>query len=181
MERANTKESQKSSSNFKRNLTTSSGSQYQYTLLNKPPILQARKPRNLNGPFDVFDVPEIRQKIYKCYTNDAEHKRQDALISYAFVQDLNLNDYFSKKSNWLNRPKFTTTYSLYTAMHTYLPNFKKVSTLKSPANYINGYQYQMKPGFKRSSTMVLNGKKSQKEFSFYEESKIMETSVNKMK
>jgi hypothetical protein len=178
MERTSTEKLPKSDPNIKRNSTKCSGNKYQYTILYKPPILQARKPRNLTGPFDVYDVPEIRHKIHDCYKNDKEHRRQDALISYAFVQDLNLNDYFLKKSNWLNRPKFLTTYSLYTAVHTYLPNYKRVSTLKSAASYINGFQYKMKPEIKRSFS---SSKTIQKETNLYDESKIIESSVNRMK
>ena len=107
------------------------GRSSQLTLLYQAPIIQAKKSKNLNGPFDVLDVPDIREAIKKRFKNDAIRKKQDSLISHQFVEAINLNEYFENKSNWIDRSKFVNTYSLYTAMNTYLPNYK-ANALKLP-------------------------------------------------
>lgn len=169
----NNKDLRRSKSSASKSSLGKGGSQY--TLLFKPSIIQAKKPVNLNGPFDVFDIPDIREKINMHYKNHDEHIKQDALISNQFVKDLNLHEYFSKKSNWFNRQKFPTTYSLYSAMHTYLPNYKNCKKPNSPINCIKPY---LIPELNRNLSFEGYFKET---IAYESESKILETSVNKMK
>ena len=137
------------------------------------PILNARKSSKLTGPFDVFDVPNIRETIQKRYKNDNERRKQDALISYDFVETLNLNDYFAKKTNWLNKNKFINTYSLYKAMNTYLPNYKMLSNMKLPI--------KMQNKLKEEPKINANKNASNQAFLYESESNIISSSVNKLK
>ena len=50
------------------------------TLLYQPRIIQATKPKSLNGPFDVFDIPVIRNTIVSHQNNDEKRKMHDLLV-----------------------------------------------------------------------------------------------------
>jgi hypothetical protein len=141
----------------------------QYTLLYQAPIIQAKKPKNLQGPFDVYDVPDIRQAIEKRFKFDLERKKQDAILSHQFVDDLNLNNYFSKKSNWITKTKFINTYSLYSAMNVYLPNYKVKSPRKFESNETVNKNYKIDK---------ISSNKSEKNARGYEsESKLISGSI----
>ena len=87
------------------------------------PIIEVKKPKNLNGPFDTLDIQNIRQAIQKRLKNNCYRKKQEEKLSHEFVDVMNLNEYFEKKNNWIDKSKFVNTYSLYKSMNTYLPGY----------------------------------------------------------
>lgn len=86
----------------------------------QPAIICASKPKNLVGPFDIYDVDKIRNNVRENYKNEAYRKNTHEL-NRQFYKDLELDDYFSKKSNWLSDSKFTNTSSFQSAVKCYLP------------------------------------------------------------
>jgi hypothetical protein len=98
------------------NLAVSHGLLMRY----QPAIICATKPKNLIGPFDIYDVDNIRNKIRQNYKNEAYRKNTHEL-NRLFYKDLEFDDYFSKKSNWISDSKFTNTSSFQSAVKCYLP------------------------------------------------------------
>lgn len=104
---------------FKSNLAVAGG----YLLRYQPPLISARKPKNLNGPFDIYDVPDIRDAVKRIRRKETYRKNTNEL-NQQFYNDLEFDAYFSKKSNWLNDSKFNNTSSFYSAVKCYLPVVK---------------------------------------------------------
>jgi len=98
------------------NLAVSHGLLMRY----QPAIICATKPKNLVGPFDIYDRDNIRDKIRQNYKNEAYRKNTHEL-NRLFYKDLEFDDYFSKKSNWISDSKFTNTSSFQSAVKCYLP------------------------------------------------------------
>jgi hypothetical protein len=92
------------------------------------PIVEVKKPKNLSGPFDVLDIRNIREAIQKRFKNNYYRKEQEKNSCNQFVEVLNLNEYFEKKKNWMDKSKFVNTYSLYKSINAYLPGYKMKST-----------------------------------------------------
>ena len=130
--------SQKSSMLTKKNhfhtQTQSEKSKYgrfsELTHLHHSPIIKVRKPKHLTGPYDVYDLPEIRDAVSKHIKlkNELERRKQDKLNSVKFIEDLNLTDYFTNQTNWSKKTKYINTRTLHKAMETYLPSIKKNTT-----------------------------------------------------
>lgn len=110
-----------------------------HLLRSQAPIVRASKPRSLTGPFDLYDVPIIRQSIEKHYSKDAYRRSINMRVSNQFYDDLNLGKYFLDEKNWKSKPKFSNTRSLHSAVCVYLPEIRKASLTKSMEKY---KQYQ---------------------------------------
>lgn len=93
---------------------------HQSLLRYQPAIVCATKPKSLIGPYDLHDVPYMRD-IYKKYRVASAKQHKNDHVSKDFYNDLKFEEYFSKKSNWSNQSKFLSTYSLYSAVQVYLP------------------------------------------------------------
>lgn len=98
----------------------------------QPAIINATKPKDLIGPFDIYHVPDLRENISKNYKHDVIRRKQNSDVSKQFYEDLQIHDYFTNKSNWLNKSKYTSTCSFYSAFEVYLPIIKKTKT-----NYVS--------------------------------------------
>ena len=98
------------------NLAVSHG----FLLRYQPAIICATKPKSLCGPIDIYDVNTIRDTLKKNYKNEAYRKKTHEL-NRQFYKDLEFDDYFSKKSNWLTDSKFINTHSFHSAVKCYLP------------------------------------------------------------
>jgi hypothetical protein len=59
--------------------------------------------------------------IYKKYRVASAKQHKNDHVSKDFYDDLKFEEYFSKRSNWSNKSKFISTYSLYSAVQVYLP------------------------------------------------------------
>jgi hypothetical protein len=153
--------SQKSSMHTVKNHYQTQKSKYgrfsELTLLHHSPIIKVRKPKSLIGPYDVYDLPEIRDAVSKHLKlkNDSERRKLDKINSVKFVEDLNLTDYFINQKNWSNKTKYINTRTLHKAMETYLPSIKK-TTIKEPLT---------RPiDFEKDLFDLKNEKKSRKDF-----------------
>ncbi|RNA12227.1 hypothetical protein BpHYR1_036528 [Brachionus plicatilis] len=85
------------------------------------PVVCLRKPKDLNGPFTVFNIPEIRQALKSYRKNGTKRKTEVDQLNANIYNELKLNEYFSKRSNWIQGPKFVKTNSLLSAVQVYLP------------------------------------------------------------
>jgi hypothetical protein len=101
--------------------TSNSSRQTNISLLRyEPAVVSAIKPKSLVGPYNLHDVPYMRD-IYTKYRVASAKQHKNDQVSKEFYDDLKFEEYFSKKSNWSNKSKFLSTYSLYSAVQVYLP------------------------------------------------------------
>ena len=98
------------------------------------PVLLVKRPKCLNGPFDIYDVPDLRV-LRNTFRKDYKRQVQNKSVNLKFFNDLELDDYFSKKSNWVNSSKFQNTSSFYSAVNVYLPLVKNKSLNKLTDEY----------------------------------------------
>ena len=110
-----------------------------YLLQYRPPIVRATKPKNLNGPFYVFDLPQIRSTLDKQYRNNASRKKQDYEMTEEFFYDLKLDNYFMNEKNWNSQSKFLKSSSLFSAFNVYLPELKKTKVSMVTKKYIDSF------------------------------------------
>lgn len=99
-----------------------------YTISQKyqQPIVFLRKSKDLNGPFTVYNIPEIRQALASYRKNATKRKKEVDELNENIYNELKLNEYFSKKSNWSTASKFVTTSSFLSAVEIYLPKKNKI-------------------------------------------------------
>ena len=119
----------------KKNNAVSHGLLMQY----QAPVLIVKRPKCLDGPFSINDVPDLRE-LKKNFHVDYKRQVQNKQVNLTFYNDLELNNYFSKKSNWLNSSKFQNTSSFYSAVNVYLPLIKN----KSLSSLTQQYTMEMK-------------------------------------
>lgn len=87
------------------------------------PVLIVKKPKAISGPFDIYDVPQLRM-LKDNFRKDYLRQVQNKHTSLTFYNDLDLNGYFSNRNNWVNSSKFQNTSSFYSAVNVYLPLIK---------------------------------------------------------
>jgi hypothetical protein len=127
-----------------------SATSHGHLLQSQAPIVKAIKPRNLTGPFDLYDVPIIRETIEKRYARDAYRRSINMRVSNQFYDDLKLDKYFLNEKNWKSKPKFANTRSLHSAVSVYLPEIRK-SSLKQSMDKYRQYQIEkINNGYKRN-------------------------------
>ena len=107
-----------------------------YLLQYHPPIIKATKPKSLNGPFYISDVPQIRAALDTQYRQNKNRRKQDYEMTQEFFYDLNLDRYFSNEKNW-NDTKFNPTSSLVSAFNAYLPHLRKSKVSMITQKYID--------------------------------------------
>lgn len=108
----------------------------------KPPVIHAAKPKSLNGPFSVYDIPEIRD-VVKSYKHAHNSKKASQEVSRQLYDDLSLNepksprnkhhrpttsgvhfDYLTPRSTRHGK-ELIATKSFYSAVEVYFPSSKK--------------------------------------------------------
>lgn len=91
------------------------------------PVLIVKRPKYIrSGPFDIYDAPDLRV-LKDNFRKDYQRQVQNKQVNLKFYEDLELEDYFSKKSNWLNTAKYMNTASFFSAVNVYLPLVKNKS------------------------------------------------------
>ncbi|CAF0902898.1 unnamed protein product [Brachionus calyciflorus] len=100
---------------------TKSATSYVINQKYQQPIVCLHKPKELTGPLNVYNIPELRNALRTYRQNVTNRKKQvDELNSHIF-DELELNEYFSNKSNWTQKSKFIKTNSFLSAVQVYLP------------------------------------------------------------
>lgn len=87
------------------------------------PVLIVKKPKSISGPFDIYDVPQLRM-LKDNFRKDYHRQVQNKHTNLTFYNDLDLNGYFTNRNNWTNLSKFQNTSSFYSAVNVYLPLIK---------------------------------------------------------
>lgn len=91
------------------------------------PVFIVKRPKYIRaGPFDIYDVPDLRT-LKKTLRKDYHSQVLNKKVNLKFYEDLELEEYFSKKDNWLNTAKFMNTNSFLSAVNVYLPLVKNKS------------------------------------------------------
>lgn len=101
-----------------------------YTISQKyqQPIVFLRKSKDLKGPFTVYNIPEIRGALASYRKNATKRKKEVDQLNENIYNELKLEEYFSKKSNWTPGSKFVKTSSFLSAVEIYLPLKQKICT-----------------------------------------------------
>jgi hypothetical protein len=108
-----------------------------YMLSYQAPLVSARLPRSLFGKkISIEDSNELRQAIGQKAKNNLMRKRQYDELSQQFLNEIEVNDYFCNKSNWLNKSKFINTNSYFSAVKVYFPLVKSNQCNQASTKYI---------------------------------------------
>jgi len=95
------------------------------------PLVDARVPKKLfDSSINVDDLRDIRSAVGSTGSttkNNPIRRRQNNQMSRQLIKDLEMDAYFSNKSNWMDKSKFVNTQSYYSAVKIYLPIIKKHS------------------------------------------------------
>ncbi len=88
------------------------------------PVYMVARPKHFRkGPFSIYDAPDLRM-LKKTFRKEYQSQVVNKQISLRFYEDLELEDYFTQKKNWLNSAKFMNTSSFFDAVNVYLPLVK---------------------------------------------------------
>lgn len=85
------------------------------------PMVFLHKPKDLNGPFTVYNIPEIREVLKNYRKNGTMRKREVNQLNENIYEELKLNEYFLRRSSSSKSSKFSTTNSFLSAVQIYLP------------------------------------------------------------
>lgn len=114
------------------------------------PVLIVKKPKFISGPFDIYDVPQLRM-LKDNFRKDYHRQVQNKQTNLKFFNDLELDNYFTKKSNWLNSSKFQNTSSFYSAVNIYLPLIKNKSLNNLSEKYTSERNSRMSSSMRNST------------------------------
>lgn len=97
----------------------------------QPGSITCKKNKALVGPFNVNDIPDIRNVLKTYRSSNSNRKVYVTDMTNQLYNDLELNDYFAKKSNWTNKSKYISTNSFFSAVQVYFPSKNNRITLIS--------------------------------------------------
>ena len=97
-----------------------------YLLRYQGPLVSARIPKSLNEtPLNAYDIQSVRETVSERFRDNTVRQRQANEIATQFIDDQEIRTYFSNKDNWLNKSKYMSTSSFYSAVNVYLPSIRK--------------------------------------------------------
>jgi hypothetical protein len=105
---------------YERSKSTTSLLHYQ------PLLVSAKKSKQLASSFSIYDLPRVRESLKRSFIDEDQRRlNRSRRASCQLVTEFAMDDYFRKKSNWVNDSRFTYTSSLYSTIQCYLPALSK--------------------------------------------------------